>query len=221
MRRIYSILSFLIVLIFLISCSPKANNPLEGFWYDSYPMNDSSGGFLFLKNGDLYYFHLSDQNIERRYIGSFGEWRINSNEIEIKLIKHFFLKNPVILQNAPAARYAIGSDNYIKYLSIAKSSWQKIGNIQQITVAHFPSMVIQKNTVDNGIDLPCIKLPMINNAEISEQTLYYQTETLSNLSSEVSGTVLQLKNAKKGTEGEWRPGNPVQVIQSSVDSSTD
>lgn len=221
MKRICSILSFFIVLTSLISCSPKANNPLEGFWYDSYPMNDSSGGFLFLKNGDLYYFHLSDQNIERRYIGSFGEWRITSNNIEIKLTRHFFLKNPVVLQNSPAARYAIGSDNYIKYLNIANSNWQKIGDIQQITVAHFPSMVIQKNTIDKGIDLPCIMLPMINNAEIAEPILYYQTEKLSNLSSEVSDTMLQLKNAKKGTEKEWHPGNPVQVIQSTEDTATE
>jgi hypothetical protein len=211
----------LMMMVSLISCFPQKNNPLEGFWDDSYPVNDSSGGFLFLKNRVFYYFHLSNKNIERRYVGSFGEWRISNSDIEIKITKHFFLQNPVILQNSPAAKYLIGSNNHFRYLDLTKSDWQKIGDIEKIMMTHFPSMFKQKGVADEGVILPCVMLPLIDNAEIKESTLYYQTETGRSLSFYVTDMVKKLKNAKKGTEKEWHPGNPVQVIQSTEDTATE
>jgi len=210
MKIFIIIVTFLIGLSSLAYCAPQGNSPLEGFWYDSYPVNDSSGGFLFLENGEFYYFHLSDQNIERRYIGTFGEWRILTNNIEIKIEKHFFLQNPVVQQNAPSGKYAIGADNTIKYLAINNSDWQKIGDIQKIISAHFPSLFVKKGAIDKGIELPSVRLPQINNAEISENIFFYQTQTLDNLSADVSETVQLLKNAKRGLEKEWYIGNPIR-----------
>ena len=215
MKRFIIIVTILVGLCSLSYSAPQGNSLLEGFWYDSYPLNDTSGGFLFLENGEFYYFHLSDQNIERRYIGTFGEWRILTNNIEIKIEKHFFLQNPVVLQNTPSGKYAIGADNIIKYLTINNSNWQKIGDIQKISSTHFPSLFVKKGAIDKGIELPSIRLPQINNAEISENIFFYQTQTLDNLSSDVSDTVQLLKNAKQGLEKEWHIGNPIQINQTS------
>lgn len=219
MKRFIIFITFLVGLSSIVCCSPKGQNLLEGFWYDSYPMNDSSGGFLFMANGEFYYFHLSNQNIERRFLGSYGEWRIKTNDIEIRIEKHFFLQNPVILKNAPAGKYLIGADNIIKYLDVKNTDWRKIGDLQEINSAHFPSMFVQKGIVDKGLEFPCILLPQINNAIITESILYYQTEMLDNLSSDVIDTVKKLKNSKKGTQEEWSPGNPIQVIDTSKNSS--
>jgi len=200
-------------------CSSADDAFLEGFWYDSYPVNDSSGGFLFWENGSFTYFHQSNQNIERRYLGASGIWRINNDAIEIEIKRHYFLQNPVILQNMPSGKYAIGADNTVKYLDVDDSKWERIGGKKDFIIAHFPSLFVKKNTEDKGIELPCILLSQIDNGIITEKIKYYKTQKLSNLSADVIGTIDMFKKAKKGKKGEWYPGNPIQVMNSGNSTS--
>lgn len=213
MRRFLILIFVLLGISSYIFCSPDTDNPFEGFWYDDYPVNDSSGGFLFLNNDKFIYFHQSNSNLEHRYMGSSGIWKMNDNFVEIKIEKHFFLQNPVVLQNAPAGKYLIGSDNSVKYLDIDKPYWEKICDKNDLVIAHFSSMYVMKGVKDDGLDFPCISFPEINNGIISKKRKYYKYQMLNNLDIEVTTTLETFNKAKQGNKGEWYPGNPIQVTK--------
>jgi hypothetical protein len=210
MKRVVELLA---VSVIILSCSSATKNTINGFWYDSYPLNDSSGGYLFYPQGEFVYFHPDNKNMEHRYWGSSGEWQINNDAIEIKMLKHYYLERPVQLQNAPSGKYAVGINNPIKYLKVIKPEWELIGYMQDYRVALFENDMEAKILSANTLELPSILLAQINNGKIAEKVKYYNTQDAKNTSADVKGNINIFRNAKKGSKNEWSPGNPYEVIE--------
>jgi len=99
---------------------------LVGVWGDTFPMPAGLDGYAFLKNGRFIHFGLSTINIQKRYQGSVGNWKIQNDSVLIQIESNFYWDKDYI--EGPSGMDADPSAKLIKKKTNS-DEWLTLGNL--------------------------------------------------------------------------------------------
>lgn len=128
---------------------------LVGEWMRYFPTPAGNWGYIFYDDGTFKYYERSKAAVEKLFLRTYGEWHIEENDIEVRLVKY---------ETSDRAADA-DTPSFLSYPSDAKAittvlddqNWSKIGSLESVVT----DMVIEQWNFPPQITLTPILLDTI------------------------------------------------------------
>ena len=151
------------------------DNEVIGVWCTEFPIPSSANGFGFFPNGLFVYCDYSDMvNIDSKYDGALGAWKVENNEIWVRVISHYYWQNPYV--ETPFG-FIVDEKNILLHDKSTHNDWICIGE-----------MIIEKTNI-NDEEIKTLELNYFQNSVVKPKKIFFQTKGIKAIEGGTAGPI--------------------------------